>query len=66
MSGDELADHLNRNSLTTQYGAKYEGKRGNYTLIKAIYAWLNEKQNLPLEAQKIAKVYVLPTAETAY
>jgi hypothetical protein len=28
MSGEELAEHLNRNKFLTSYGTEYEGERG--------------------------------------
>ena len=34
MSGEELAEHLNRNSFLTNYGTEYKGRRGTYKLIR--------------------------------
>jgi hypothetical protein len=33
MSGEELADHLNRNNFLTSYGQEYQGGKGTYRLI---------------------------------
>jgi hypothetical protein len=65
MSGDELADHLNRNNFQTSYGSKYEGKRGTYTLIRATFDWLTNDGQIG-EANIVADVFVLPTGEKAY
>jgi len=66
MSGDELADHLNRNKIPTGYGTEYEGKRGTYTLIRATWKWLNDELGLPGEAEKVAKAFVKPGGGYAY
>ncbi|MHC1775730.1 MAG: hypothetical protein AB9834_09985 [Lentimicrobium sp.] len=39
MSGEELADHLNRNDFLTNYGTEYQGGRGTYTLIRETWNW---------------------------
>ncbi len=66
MSGEELADHLNRNKFMTAYGEKYQGGRGTYTLIKETWAWVNDELGLEDEAAKIAKAYVKPDGSYAY
>ena len=65
MSGEELADHLNRNKILTSYGAEYQGGRGIYTLIKATY---NSLKNLDLDegASHVAKAFVKPDGSYAY
>jgi hypothetical protein len=66
MSGEELADHLNRNNFLTSYGTEYQGGRGTYKLIRETYHWLESELNLPNEATKIADVYVKPDGTHAY
>jgi len=58
MSGEELADHLNRNDFLTEYGTEYEGGRGIYKLIRETWNWLMYGVQLPLEAGKVAEVFV--------
>ena len=66
MSGEELAVHLNRNDFLTGYGTEYAGGRGTYTLIKAVWTWLNNELDLSDEANKVAEVYVKPDGSYAY
>jgi hypothetical protein len=66
MSGKELADILNRNKLLTEYGRKYSGGRGTYTLINVTWRWLNNELKLPDEAEKIALAFVKPDGTYAY
>jgi hypothetical protein len=66
MSGEELADHLNRNDFLTSYGTEYQGGRGIYKLIRETWHWLNDDLQLPTEAKKVAEVYVKPNGEYAY
>jgi hypothetical protein len=47
MSGEELAEHLNRNSFLTTYGAEYEGGRGTYKLIRETWKWLHDDLSMP-------------------
>jgi hypothetical protein len=42
MSGEELADHLNRNKFLTALGTPYSGGRGVYKLINETYKWLED------------------------
>jgi hypothetical protein len=65
MSGEELAEHLNRNKFLTSYGETYEGGRGTYKLIRETWSWLNEI-GLPDEAEKVAKAFVKPDGSYAY
>jgi len=65
MSGEELADHLNRNEFKTSYGTEFEGKRGIYRLIKFTYDWLSDL-DLPKEASKVASSYVNKDGGYAY
>lgn len=65
MSGPELADHLNRNGFQTSYGTDYEGKRGTYTLISAIYKELTNLGRVS-DADKIAKAFVKEDGTPAY
>jgi hypothetical protein len=58
MSAKELADHLNRNSILTEYDTHYKGERGTFNLIKQTFKWLDEELDLKDEASKIATVYV--------
>jgi hypothetical protein len=66
MSGDELAEHLNRNQVFTSYGAEYAGGRGIYTLISETWHWLNDALGLPDEAKKVAQAFVKPDGTYAY
>jgi len=66
MSGEELADHLNRNHFMTGYGTQYKGKRGTYTLIRETYTWLNDELGLPDDAGSVAVAYVKPDGSYAY
>ncbi|MDX2362371.1 MAG: hypothetical protein QNK23_16300 [Crocinitomicaceae bacterium] len=66
MSGEELADHLNRNNFLTSYGATYKGGRGTYKLIKETWSWLQNDLNLEDEADKVAIAFVKPNGEHAY
>jgi hypothetical protein len=58
MSGEELADHLNRNGFQTEYNDDYHGGRGVYTLIRNTYNWLHDDLKFPEEAKKIALTFV--------
>ena len=53
MSGDELADHLNRNKFLT-------GGRGTYKLIRETWRWLQDELGLDDEAKNVAEAYVKP------
>lgn len=66
MSGEELAEHLNRNNFLTEYGTQYEGKRGTYTLIHETWIWLNDDLGLDDEAKKVAEAFVKPDGTYAY
>ena len=66
MSGEELAEHLNRNSLLTGYGEEYGGKRGTYRLISETHRWVQEDLGLPEEGEKIAEAFTLPDGRYAY
>lgn len=66
MSGEELAEHLNRNNLLTNYGAEYQGGRGTYTLIRETWKWVKNDLGLPNEAQKIAEAFVKQDGTFAY
>lgn len=66
MSGEELADHLNRNDFLTEYAEKYAGGRGTYTLIRETWKWLQEDLELPEEAEKVARAFVKPDGGYAY
>jgi hypothetical protein len=66
MSGEELAEHLNRNSISTTYGGIYEGGRGTYKLISETWNWLNDDLELPDEARKVANAFVKPDGTYAY
>lgn len=66
MSGEELADHLNRNRFLTEYGDEYRGARGTYTLIRQTYRWLDEDLALPSEAAHVARAFVKPDGSYAY
>ena len=65
MSGQELAEHLNRNNIVTSYGKPYTGGRGTYALIKATYDWTNEKHGKD-EAKNVAIAYVNANGQPAY
>ena len=66
MSGEELADHLNRNKFLTGYGEEYEGGRGIYTLIRVTWKWLHDDLGLEAEAMHVARAFVKPDGGYAY
>jgi hypothetical protein len=66
MSGEELADHLNRNEFLTEYGSEYKGTRGTYTLIRQTWRWLHDELGLPTEAKHVAEAFVKPDGSYAY
>jgi hypothetical protein len=66
MSGEELADHLNRNNFPTGYGTEYAGGRGTYTLVRETWHWLNDELGIPDEARKVAEAFVKPDGCYAY
>ena len=66
MSGEELAEHLNRNNFLTSYGSEYQGGRGTYTLIRETWKWVQNDLGLPNEARKIAESFVKPDGSFAY
>ena len=66
MSGEELAEHLNRNNFLTEYGDKYAGGRGTYKLIRETWRWLHDELKLPDEADKVARAFVKPDGSYAY
>ena len=63
MSGEELAEHLNRNNFLTSYGQEYQGGRGTYRLIKQTWKWLNDELGLEKEAFHIARAFVKPNGK---
>lgn len=65
MSGEELAEHLNRNGFLTSYGTEYQGGRGTYKLIRETWQWITDL-NLPEEAIKVANAFVKPDGTYAY
>ena len=66
MSGQELADHLNRNGIKTSYGTQYEGGRGTYKLISSVWNWVEKDLGLHDEAEMIARAFVNPDNLYAY
>lgn len=58
MSGEELAMHLNRNEFKTSYGTEYEGGRGTYRLVAAVWEWLQNDLKLSEEAKMVASSFV--------
>ena len=66
MSGEELAEHLNRNNFLTGYGTEYEGGRGTYTLIRETWKWLHDDLAMPREAEHVARAFVKPNGDYAY
>lgn len=66
MSGEELAEHLNRNNFLTNYGTEYQGGRGTYKLISETWNWVKNDLHLPEEAEKIADAFVKPDGSYAY
>ena len=65
MSGEELADHLNRNGFLTSYGTEYSGGRGTYKLIAETWNWLVSIK-LDDEARKVAASFVKQDGDYAY
>ena len=66
MSGEELAEHLNRNKFLTSYGEQYKGGRGTYKLIRETWQWVHDELGIDDEADKIAAAYVKPDGSYAY
>lgn len=66
MSGEELAEHLNRNKFLTAYGTEYAGGRGTYKLIRETWKWLSEDLGLEEEALSVAEAFVKPDGSYAY
>lgn len=66
MSGEELADHLNRNEFLTSYGSEYQGGRGTCTLIRSTWKWLHDELRMPGEADHVARAFVKPNGGYAY
>ncbi len=66
MSGEELADHLNRNNFLTTYGDVYAGGRGTYKLISDTWKWVNDELGLAVEAKNIALAFVKSDGSYAY
>ena len=66
MSGEELAEHLNRNDFLTESGDEFKGKRGTYNLINKTWRWLNDELDLPNEAAHVADAFVKPDGTHAY
>ena len=66
MSGEELAEHLNRNNFLTSYGTEYQGSRGTYKLIKQTWKWLENELKLNSEAQAVALAFVKQNGDYAY
>ena len=65
MSGEELAQHLNRNEILTSYGTEYQGGRGTYAFIRHSYETFREA-GLQTAADRIARVFVKPDGSYAY
>ena len=66
MSGEELAEHLNRNNFLTSYGTEYQGGRGTYRLIRQTWDWLHNELGMPNEAEHVAMAFVKPDGGYAY
>ncbi|HUY28032.1 MAG TPA: hypothetical protein VMV27_11475 [Candidatus Binataceae bacterium] len=66
MSGEELAEHLNRNKITTGYGEEFKGGVGTYKLISQTYRWVHDELGLDIEADKIAEAFVTPDGGHAW
>lgn len=65
MSGEELAEHMNRNNFLTGYGTEYQGGRGTYTFVKHTYEAFR-KAGLQSAADRIARAFVKPDGTYAY
>lgn len=66
MSGEELADHLNRNNFKTSYGIEFQGGRGTYKLIRETWEWVHHDLGLQDEAKAIAEAFVKPDGTHAW
>lgn len=66
MSGEELAEHLNRNNFLTSYGTEYQGGRGIYRLIHQTWDWLKNELKLEKEAEYVALAFVTADGKYAY
>lgn len=65
MSVPELAEHLNRNNFKTNYGSDFQGKRGTYTLVDAVYDELVDAGN-KLKADKVSAAFPKNDGTYAY
>jgi len=66
MSGEELAQHLNRNNFLTSYGTRYQGGRGIYKLIGETWNWVSRDLGLEDEAYHIERAFVTPDGMYPY
>lgn len=64
ISGKLLSDILNFNDIETNYGTQYEGGRGIYTLIHAVYNYYYEHD--PSLAEQIALAFTNECGEYVY
>lgn len=65
MSGPELANHLNRNNIQTDYGTTYAGTQGTYALVKATYNELINNGD-SASANNVALAFVKEDGTYAY
>lgn len=65
MTGPTLATLLNWNGFQTDYGTRYAGARGTYTLIQATYNWL-ESIGEDDDAERVALAFKKPDGSYAY
>ena len=65
MTGYELANYLNSNGFTTDYGTAYQGLRGTYTLLRGTYYSVKLKFG-KAEADLIAISFKKPNGQFAW
>jgi hypothetical protein len=66
MTGQKLADNLNKNNFLTSYGTKYQGGRGTYKLIRETWNCLENKLNQTQDAKIVAETFVKANGAFAY
>lgn len=61
----DLAGRLNAAGHLTNYGTQYQGLRGTYTLIRAVF-WHLHRAGRTVEARRVAAAFTRPNGTYAY
>lgn len=65
MSGEELADYLNRNDYKTTRGEEYKGGRGTFKLLSSLYDTF-KKEGRDEDAHNVARAFTKDNDDYAY